>query len=677
MACLSSSDVHKANALPTELTEKISLAKRGYLNVYKQNWNQQSDMAWLHSVTAGFRANLMCLTRVRYPTISHFAIKRHDPAIHQINQSLHELCKRQSYGEVVRFWRKLLSEKHPAPNTRTLNHVIQAYRELGQPEDALDLFRNPPKGCKPDVATYTQVITVAGHTEGLVDELSLFKEAIASGVKPNVRLCCALITAFARHSKMEDAQLIVDWMEKNKIGHSSHSISALIHGYARAGEFDPALKLLADIQERTPPGVQPSEAACHAVLSAASRHRNVEAADICLHHMKRLEIPFSAATHTLRALCYARASEVQRAIGAYEDLVAASGVPSIALFNTLLYACASGMKKHTAWWLLDEMQKWQCEPTASTLQSLVSVCASVGELERASSLLLRMSESDRENPVLLASVLSAMARRGKWREALRLTHQLGYVLPPEFIEVEGSDSDSGSGEEEVSVPSVQAPERTDLPQASGTMGEKSLSLTPVLLNVLLHALCKGQQVEKAMQLKAMVNLEADSFTVCTLLDGLGRAGLAKEAAVLWEDWLAAGNEPTTIGFTSLIVAFSRSQNWPQVESSWNQMVERGVAPNAFTYNALIHARCLAGDMDGALEAFEDMKKQGHKASSVTATSFLRSGQNAAAIEKALGHLQQGGVHLDRVLSNAMRSAAVRLQLPPETYQAWLARWRKL
>ncbi|XP_019228884.1 PREDICTED: pentatricopeptide repeat-containing protein At3g53700, chloroplastic-like [Nicotiana attenuata] len=150
----------------------------------------------------------------------------------------------------------------------------------------------------------------------------------------------------------------------------------------------------------------------------------------------------------------------------------------------------------------------------------------------------------------------------------------------------------------------------------------------VLYNTLIDGLCKVGRQEEGFKLMGNMRLESgyepNTVTYNCLIDGFCKAGEIERSYELFDQMKKGGVVPNVITlntlvdgmckhgkpdrytYNTLISYFSQKEQFATAHRVMKRMIDDGYFPNVVTYGALIHAYCLAGNVDEAIKIFQNM-----------------------------------------------------------------------
>ncbi|KAF5738653.1 pentatricopeptide repeat-containing protein [Tripterygium wilfordii] len=130
------------------------------------------------------------------------------------------------------------------------------------------------------------------------------------------------------------------------------------------------------------------------------------------------------------------------------------------------------------------------------------------------------------------------------------------------------------------------------------------------LNVLLDALVKENSVEHAyevfLEFKDLTPLNLRTFNI--LIHGWCKARKFDDAQKMMNEMERHGFRPNAVTYTSFVESYSREKDFRKVDAIMDEMGEKGCKPSVVTYTIVMHALGKAGQINEALNVYEQMKK---------------------------------------------------------------------
>ncbi|KIY92629.1 Pentatricopeptide repeat-containing protein [Monoraphidium neglectum] len=161
---------------------------------------------------------------------------------------------------------------------------------------------------------------------------------VRAGVKPTATTYTALISAYGKQGKVEQAMgifadMVARGCERNVITYSS-----LISAAEKAGRTDLALQLFERMHQE---GCRPNVVTYNSLIAACSHGAHWEDAERCFQQMAAQGCTPDGITYSALITAFERGGQWRRALGAYAQMTAQGCHPDSAVYNALLGACWS------------------------------------------------------------------------------------------------------------------------------------------------------------------------------------------------------------------------------------------------------------------------------------------------------------------------------------------------
>ncbi|XP_024534869.1 pentatricopeptide repeat-containing protein At2g33680 [Selaginella moellendorffii] len=155
-------------------------------------------------------------------------------------------------------------DKMPQRNLVTWNSMVAAYAQLGNPAEALELFKSMDlEGITPNEITFSTAIDACTTLHWFELGRIIHYDIVAAGVEPDAFLATALVSLYGRAGSLSTARALFERNPNKVVG----SWNAMITSYADNGLAGEALELFSAMQIH---GVDPDHVTFKSVLSACS-----------------------------------------------------------------------------------------------------------------------------------------------------------------------------------------------------------------------------------------------------------------------------------------------------------------------------------------------------------------------------------------------------------------------
>eukprot|EP00440_Ansanella_granifera_P016591 gb/GFBE01018024.1/.p1 GENE.gb/GFBE01018024.1/~~gb/GFBE01018024.1/.p1 ORF type:complete len:554 (+),score=106.56 gb/GFBE01018024.1/:1-1662(+) len=274
-----------------------------------------------------------------------------------------------------------------------------------------------------------------------------------SGGKVDRRTLKALIVVCAQGGNMEMGSTYFEQLMSESIAPDFATFSAMIRGFCNASRTEEALSHLELMLKHD---LHPDAMLFDALIESCALRNLLAPAEQALLIMQKLAVQPSNCTLAACIKLYSSRGELSRAVTVFEDMPKQFGFePNSYVHGALISACFRNGRPDLALKSFENMSSQGCTPSAQTYEYLVQCCLSLGDLNKAMSLVdealcLRQSgEADQSpaidvrrvsiEPKVVEDLLSLIGRR---REATKLGVPLLQRLAAANIPIAERVSDS-------------------------------------------------------------------------------------------------------------------------------------------------------------------------------------------------------------------------------------------
>ncbi|CAI5457975.1 unnamed protein product [Closterium sp. Yama58-4] len=304
----------------------------------------------------------------------------------------------------------------------------------------------------------------------------------------------------------------------------------------------------------------------------------------------------------------ARCSSVREALGVVEEMKAKGlNAANEGTYQALITVCRRQRQGERALVVYAAMRQAGMAPGMLTFNALISCCHQAQRFEDAFRLKADMeAQGLKPDVVTYTSLMALVVKTGPYR---------------------GRSSPAQRFERAMELyREMRSPERAVQPDA-------------ITFNTLMFAAAQAKLPGKVLEVYGMMVADGvvpNQITFGILLDAVGSGGRLTAALQVFNEMRAAGIPPTTSTFNYLIDACATAPQ-PDAVKAWSLFSEmeaaENVRSNAETFNLLITACTKAGDHEGALKAFNMMRKRGYTRA-ITTSTFNKLIHSAAAAPSA-------------------------------------------
>ncbi|KAL0726018.1 hypothetical protein Bca4012_022111 [Brassica carinata] len=270
-------------------------------------------------------------------------------------------------------------------------------------------------------------------------------------------------------------------------------------------------------------------------------------------------------------------------------------------------------------------------PTLSTFNMLMSVCASSQDIEGARGVLHLVQENGMmADCKLYTTLISSCAKSGKVDAMFEVFHQMANSGVEPNLHTFGALIDG----------CARAGQVAKAFGAYGILRSKNVKPDRVVFNALISACGQSGAVDRAFDVLAEMKAEThpidpDHITVGALMKACFNAGQVERAKEVYKMIHQYGIKGTPEVYTIAVNSCSKSGDWDFACSIYNDMKEKGVIPDEVFFSALIDVAGHAKMLDEAFGILQDAKSQGIRLGTITYSSLMGACCNAKNWKKAL------------------------------------------
>ncbi|KAI3864826.1 hypothetical protein MKW92_019390 [Papaver armeniacum] len=315
-----------------------------------------------------------------------------------------------------------------------------------------------------------------------------------------------------------------------------------------------------------------------------------------------------------------------------------------ASYNIIIHALCRLDKVKEAQSLLLQMESKGCFPDVISYSTVIDGYRRAGEIERAFEVVEEMiTKGLKPNPFTYNSIVVLLCKNGKageMKKAFSLHNKMVQMgLTPNIVTYTALvDGLCKRGEVETANELLQE------------MCGKGLQLNTCTFNSLINGLCKAGNIKQAIKMMEdmeLAKLYPDIITYTTLIDA----------------YCKAGEMPTIVTFNVLMNGFCMLGMLEDGKRLLNWMLEKGIKPNATTYNSLmkhntynilIKGHSKARNMKEACYLHGEMVGKGFSLRATSYNSFIKGlykKKKFAEARKLFEEMRREGLAVDREIYN--------------------------
>ncbi|KAJ4716706.1 putative Pentatricopeptide repeat-containing protein [Melia azedarach] len=270
-------------------------------------------------------------------------------------------------------------------------------------------------------------------------------------------------------------------------------------------------------------------------------------------------------------------------------------------------------------------------PTMSTFNMLMSVCASSQDSEGAFQVLRLVQEAGfKADCKLYTTLITTCAKSGKVDAMFEVFHEMVNAGVEPNVHTYGALIDG----------CAKAGQVAKAFGAYGIMRSKNVKPDRVVFNALITACGQSGAVDRAFDVLAEMNAEIqpidpDHITIGALIKACANAGQVDRAREVYKMIHKYNIKGTPEVYTIAINCCSQTGDWEFACSVYDDMTKKGVVPDEVFLSALIDFAGHAGKVEAAFEILQEAKTQGIHVGIISYSSLMGACSNAKNWQKAL------------------------------------------
>lgn len=240
---------------------------------------------------------------------------------------------------------------------------------------------------------------------GFLDEaFKLFEEMKGSNVMPDEMILCNLVSACGRAGNMSYNRAIYDFLKENDVRMDTHLLTALVTMYAGAGCMDMAREFLMKMSVR-------NLFVSTAMVSGFSKAGRLDDARVIFDQMGKKDL----VCWTTMIAAYAESDHPQEALRVFEEMCRSGIKPDVVTMLSVISACANLGTLDRATWVHLYTHLNGFESVLPINNALINMYAKCGGLDTARDVFEKMPMRD---VVSWSSMINAFSMHGEARDAL-------------------------------------------------------------------------------------------------------------------------------------------------------------------------------------------------------------------------------------------------------------------
>lgn len=509
------------------------------------------------------------------------------PPVSAFNFMVSSLQKDKLHGKVIYLWNQM-RETNVVPNQFTYTIVIGSYVKESLLEEAMNVWRKMKRSrFVPEEATYSGLISLSARHGRGEQALGLYEEMRAHGIVPSNYTCASLLSLYYKTEDYSKALSLFAEMEQSRIVPDEVIYGILVRIYGKVGLYEDAQRTFEEIDRAD---LLSDEQTYVAMAQVHMNAGNYDRALQVLDSMRLRNVEPSLFSYSAVLRCHVAKEDIAAAEDAFRAL-SKCGIPDVFCCNDLL-----------------------------------RLYVKLGQLEKASALILKLRKEVQLDEGLCMTVMEVCCKSGMIVDADKILKE----MQKNRVAMKNSAM--------VSLIEMYARNTTSVVQEEDN-SSKTLD-------------CRTDSSSLSTTLKLLLDTPGGSSAACQLIRKFAREGNTEEAKFLHEQLNELGVKPEDSATATLIVQYGQLQKLQQAEELFKASASFPVGGPV--YNAMVDALCKCGKTAEAYNLFMEMADRGHSRDAVTISilvSHLTKHGKFQEAENIINGCFHGKVQLDTVVYN--------------------------
>lgn len=319
-------------------------------------------------------------------------------------------------------------------------------------------------------------------------------------------------------------------------------------------------------------------------------------------------------THT-PTLDFSSIRESKDVLRMFRETLSMSPQPSFLVYNKLLSVLAKMKEYRVALHMFDEMRQWSFPANKYTMNIVINCCCHLNRIDSAFAVLGNFLKQDcNPNATTFNTLLKGLFLVGKVEKAESFFQKilnLKLCEPDDFMMLTVMNGLCKAGK---SLAALEFLEKT------------SYKPNVYSYNAVINGLCKDGMVDNALRLlyeMPNIGVLPDVDTYNSIVHGLCDCSRWNEVKYLLLVEMVHHSEPlNVVTFTTLINVLCNEGNIKETECLFELMVKMNVRPSVITYNVMIDGYCRSGNLDKARCLFQEIPRIGLKHTIVSYNTMI-------------------------------------------------------
>lgn len=492
--------------------------------------------------------------------------------------------------------------------------MIGAYSREQRWGEVVDLFGlMMEEGILPDGFLFPKILQACGNCGDLETGRLIHSLVIRSGLSSCRRVSNALLAVYAKCSRLSLARRFFEEMDERDIV----SWNSMISGYCRRGENVEAHRLLNIMCEE---GIEPSLITWNILIGGYSQSGDCDAAMELVDKMRCFGVIPDVFTWTSMVSGLAQNNRVVKALELFRKMLLVDVQPNEVTIASAVSACASVKSLEMGKELHSIAVKMGLFSNVLVGNALIDMYSKCGDIEAARMVFDLMSEKD---VYTWNSMIGGYCQGGYCGKA----HDL-------FMKMQKSETSPNAVTWNVIISGyIQNGDEDQAMELFQMMGKAGIvkpdtSSWNSLISGYLQMGCKNKALMVFRQMQSL-GYRSNPVTILSILPACGNLIAANKVKEI-HACVLRGNLDSHIAISnSLIDIYGKSGNLAYLRSVFNCMSSKDI----ITWNSFIAGYVLHGRSNDALDAFDQMTREGYRPNRGTFISLILACSRAKMVEK--------------------------------------------
>ncbi|KAL7144771.1 hypothetical protein ABFS83_07G034500 [Erythranthe nasuta] len=491
--------------------------------------------------------------------------------------------------------------------TYLYNSLIRGNSVAGDSREAISLYVNMLiDGVEPDNYTFPFVLSACTKRLSLFEGLQVHASAVKMGYHEDVFVSNSLVYCYGECGETDSARKVFDGMSERNVV----SWTSLICGYATKDWHQEAVSLFFEMVAE---GIEPNEVTMTSVISSCAKSGDVDLGERVLGYLTGSGLTSNAVMVNALVDMYMKCGAADKAMQLFDECADRN----LVLYNTVMSNYVKLGKVKESLDIFREMLDFGPKPDRVTMLSVITSSAELGDYSfgmQCHAYVLRNGLENWDN--ISNSLIDMYAKSNRQELACRMFDQMPNKTTVSWNSLLAGFARNGD---------VESARRV-----FDEMPERNLVSWNTIIAALVHESLFKEAIElfHSMQKEGLIPDEATMVSIASACGYLGALDLAK-----WTyNYIKKHNINRNVRLdTSLVDMFARCGSPNIAMEIFDSMKEKDVS----AWTAAIGAVAMEGNGKRALELFEEMVTRGVHPDAVVFSGLLFACSHSGLVEQGM------------------------------------------